>query len=103
MFPLIRHTFPDTHKLMQDNDPIHTSQAVKAFFEMEYINWWKPPPESPDMNPSEILWHDFIRCQVTPTTKAELILGIKQFWDTVDVTKHLRKVVPKMISLEGAA
>ena len=73
---------------MQSDDPKHTSQAVKACFEMEYINW-KPPPESPDMNPSEILWHElkeFIRCQVRPTAKAELILGIKQFWDTVDVS-----------------
>ena len=70
---------------------------------MECINWWKTPPESPDMNPIENLWHEFIRHEARPTTKSELILGIKQFWDTVDIINHLRKVVPKVILLEGAA
>ena len=112
LLPFIRHTFPDSHKLMQDNDPKHTSKAARRFFEMESINWWKTPPESPDTNPIENLWHElkeFIRREVRPTTKAELVLGIKKFWDTVDVTKcnkyinHLRKVVPKVITVEGAA
>ena len=86
LLPFIRHTFPESHKFMQDNDPKHTSRAAKEFFEMECINWWKTPPESPDMNPIENLWHElkeFIRREARPTTKSELILGIKQFWDTV--------------------
>ena len=112
LLPCIREKFPDHHKLMQDNDPKHTSKAAKQFFDMESVNWWKTPPESPDMNPIENLWHElkeFIRREVRPTTKTELVAGIKQFWDTVDVAKcnkyinHLRKVVPKVISLDGAA
>ena len=112
LLPFIRENFPDHHKLMQDNDPKHTSKAAKQFFDTESINWWKTPPESPDMNPIENLWHElkeFIRREVRPTTKTELVQGIKNFWDTVDVAKcnkyinHLRKVVPKVISLEGAA
>ena len=112
LLPFIRHKLPDGHKLMQDNDPKHTSRAAKGFFEKESINWWKTPPESPDTNPIENIWHElkeFIRREVKPTTKAELISGIKQFWDTVDIAKcnkyinHLRKVVPKVILLEGAA
>ena len=64
------------------------------------------------MNPIENVWHElkeFIRRDIKPTTKSELISGIKQFWNTVDTIKcnkyinHLRKVVPKVISLEGAA
>ena len=76
------------------------------------INWWKTPPESPDLNPIENLWHELKEhiCQeVKPKTKDELINGICEFWDTVDVHKctkyigHLRKVIPKVIEMEGAA
>ena len=41
--------------------------------------------------------------------KDELIQGILRFWGTVDTAKclkyigHLRKVIPKVIELEGAA
>ena len=41
--------------------------------------------------------------------KEELIDGIQKFWETVDQAKcekyigHLRKVIPKVIELEGSA
>ena len=62
--------------------------------------------ESPNLNPIENVWHElkeYIRCVV----KAELISGILEFWETVDVDKcrkyigHLKKVVPKVIELNG--
>ena len=43
---------------MQDNDPKHTSAAAREFFAENSINWWKTPPESPDANPIENLWHE---------------------------------------------
>ena len=76
------------------------------------IYWWKTPPESPDLNPIEKLWHElkeFIRRVVKPQTKGQLMDGIEQFWQTVDVSKckryigHLRKVIPKVIELNGEA
>lgn len=112
LLPFISDTYPDSHRFMQDNDPKHTSRAVKTFFENESINWWKTPPESPDMNPIENLWHElkkFIRREVKPTTKSGLVAGINQFWNTVDAQKcnkyinHLKKVVPRVISLDGVA
>ena len=69
-------------------------------------------PESPDANPIENLWHElkeFIRREVKPKVKADFVLGIQKFWATVDVQKcqkyigHLRKVVPKIIELNGLA
>ena len=86
--------------------------------------------ESPDLNPIENLWHElkeFIRREVKPRTKEELIDGIKAFWRTVTKEKctryilycntsdntcvmkiiflryirHLAKVIPKVLELNG--
>ena len=56
--------------------------------EDEGINWWRTPPESPDLNPIENTWHElkeFIRRVVKPQTKEKLI------------------VVPKVVVLNGEA
>uniref|UniRef100_A0A1X7V378 Tc1-like transposase DDE domain-containing protein n=1 Tax=Amphimedon queenslandica TaxID=400682 RepID=A0A1X7V378_AMPQE len=67
-------------------------------------NWLHTPPESPDINPIENLWHElkeYLRQDVKPKTKQEFVLGIIEFWETVDINKcrkyigHLRTVIPK--------
>ena len=73
------------------------------------IKWWPTPPESPDANAIENLWHamkEFIRREVKPKNKMELVNGITQFWRTVDRTmciKRIRKVLPRIIDLSGEA
>lgn len=110
LIPFINNNFPSGHKFMQDNDPKHRSSLAQNFFRANNVNWWKTPPESPDLNPIENLWHEVkehIRSQVKPKTKEELIDGIKGFWKTVGVRKctkyirHLRKVIPKVIEVQG--
>lgn len=95
---------------MQDNDPKHTSLHGKELLDHNSVNWWKTPAESPDMNPIENLWHElkeFIRREVKPRTKDELVDGISNFWETVTVEKcnryinHLNKVIPRVIELNG--
>ena len=112
LLPFLRKVYPTGHCFMQDNDPKHTSTAAKVFVESNGINWWKTPTESPDCNPIENLWHDlkeFLRREVKPKTKEELVTGSQQFWETVDVPKcrqyirHLRKVIPPIIELDGDA
>ena len=112
LLPFIATVYPDGHRLMADNDPKHTSKAAREFLEENGVYWWRTPAESPDCNPIENLWHEvkeFIRREVKPTTKQELIDGILSFWDTVDVDKcltyinHLRKVLPKVVEKKGAA
>ena len=52
---------------------------------------------------------EYLRREVKPTKKQELIDGIHAFWRTVDVAKckryirHLRRVLPRVIELQGAA
>ena len=62
------------------------------------------------MNPIENVWHElkeFIRREVKPHTKEELIEGIQSFWDSVDEFKciryidHLKKVLPRAIEVGG--
>ena len=112
LVPFLRKVFPDGHRLMQYYDPKHTSRHAEIFIGENGINWWKTPPESPHLNPIENLWHEikeYLRREVKPQTKEQLISSIEQFWSTVDIHKcnkyigHLRKVLPKVIQLDGEA
>ena len=113
LVPFIRDRFAcGEHSFMQDNDPKHVSRRAQQFFAENDINWWRTPPESPDCNPIENLWHelkDFLRAKVKPRNMAELKVGIKSFWSTVTRAKctkyinHLQKVIPKVIELNGDA
>ena len=80
LLPFLSEKFATGHRFMQDNDPKHTSWIAKGFFEENNVNWWKTAPESPDLNPVENMWHElkeFIRCQIKPQNKQELIDGIQ--------------------------
>lgn len=112
LVPFLNTRLDDGHRYMQDNDPKHTSRCARSYFEEKGINWWRTPPESPDLNPVENMWHELkehIRREVKPHTKDELINGIIQFWNTVSIAKcrkyinHLNKVIPRVIELNGEA
>ena len=95
LLPFIDHKYPEGHRFMQDNDPKHTSRLATSFFATNNVNWWRTAPESPDLNPVENLWHEikeYIRRDVKPKSKEELIKGIQSFWKTVDVVKCTRRV-----------
>ena len=113
LIPFIREKLPD-HRFMQDNDPKHTSRRAQAFFDTNNINWWRTPPESPDLNPIEDLWHElkfFLESKIKPRTKEELVDGIKKFW-AKKVTPEkcakyidhvLHKAIPAVVEAQGAA
>ena len=112
LLPFVHEVFPDGHRFMQDNDPKHNSKVGKDFLVASNINWWRTPPESPDLNPIENLWHElkeYLRREIKPKTKEELIRGIEVFWGSVSGEKcqkyirHLHRVIPKVIELGGAA
>ena len=114
LLPYIQEKFPSpsTHRFMQDNDPKHCSRYAQRFYEENGVNWWRTPPESPDLNPIENVWHElkeYLRREIKPTNKSELIDGISRFWLTMDVRKclryigHLKKVIPRVLKVNGNA
>ena len=83
LLPFVEAVYPDS---LQDNDPKHTSKLGQQFLSDNKITWWKTPPESPDLNPIENLWHErkeFLRREVKPKMKDELVEDIVHFWGSV--------------------
>jgi hypothetical protein len=86
--PSATRTFGPTESwwFMQDNDPKHTSKKVKAYLtskanagKMKLMNW---PPQSPDLNPLELLWEECDR-QVKlrkPTSLQQLEEEVRDVW-----------------------
>ena len=76
--------FPDGHRYWQDGDPKHTSAETIQFMHLNGINYFPTPPESPDLNPMEMVWNDlkyFLCTKVQPSTKNDLINGVHRFWN----------------------
>lgn len=113
LIPFLQEKFPAGHRLMQDNDPKHVSASTREFMRQNNINWWPTPPESPDLNPIENVWHGLklhLRKHVKPSNKEELIAGILEFWNSLltpemcgKYISHVHKVMPEVIVRWGAA
>ncbi len=66
----------------QDNDPKHTSNSTKKCFEDHGVTWiddW--PPQSPDLNPIEHLWHHLKLKLSAYDLRAK---GVHELWERVD-------------------
>ena len=105
LLPFIRR-FPRGHRLYQDNDPKHSSKLIGKFFEDKKVNWWYTPPESPDLNPIELVWgsmKNYLRNTWKPRNLEQLKEGIKNFWSTLtpeicrQYISHLKKVIPRVV------
>ena len=110
LLPFIQEVYPDGHRLYQDNDPKHTSICVSDFFEDNGVVWWPTPPESPDLNPIELIWgslKQYLRNTFKPNSLDELKQGIQQFWNSLTPTvcqkyiSHINKVIPKIVEVKG--
>ncbi|KAJ8027043.1 Transposable element Tc1 transposase [Holothuria leucospilota] len=113
LLPFGRKLFPEGFRLMQDNDPKHSSLFDRRYMEEAGIHWWKTPPESPDLNPIEKLWNElktFLRKEHKPRCKEDLVNGILKFWkERVTPAKcrkyisNLRKAILAFVENRGKA
>ena len=110
LLPFIVKIFTVSHRLMAINDIKHTSNRTRQFLEEHRVNWWRTPVGVPDLNPIKNLWHElneYLKREVKPKNKEELVRRINQFWKTVTplvCAKYigsLRKVISKVIEVGG--
>ena len=88
----------------QDNDPKHTSKLAKDWFEENGITVMDWPPQSPDLNPIEHLWHT-LKYQLRmyskpPESVAELWERVQDEWNKIPVetVQNLIDSMPKRIN-----
>ena len=70
----------------QDNAPIHKSKLAMVYFESVDMQLHEHPPQSPDLNPIEMLWA-IIKYRIDPDayhTRAEFIQGLTDIWDGIE-------------------
>jgi len=94
----------------QDGAPCHRPLLVKRYIK----RWLTPkllphPPQSPDLNPIELIWAQMkiLVERKTPRTKSELLEAILESWRQIDLGKiracidNLQKKIDKIIELNG--
>ena len=108
LIPFLAETGPTT-RFMQDNDPKHVSRSTRQWLIDHQVNWFPTPPESPDLNPIELVWHELksnIR-RTKPANKAELVQTIAAFWQNITPERctkyidHLQTVMPVVVEKLG--
>lgn len=91
----------------QDNDPKHTSKLCTGYLErkegdgvLEIMNW---PPQSPDLNPIELLWDELDRKvrDLKPTSLPGLWNSLNETWNNIQ-PQTLQKLVERLPKLCAA-
>lgn len=105
---LQRHAIPSGVQLIgrnfvfqQDNDPKHTSKLCTYYLKLKedigvlkILTW---PPQSPDINPIELLWDELDRRvkDLRPTSLGGLWNSLKEAWNNIGA-QTLRKLVERL-------
>ncbi|KAL6730675.1 hypothetical protein Aduo_001629 [Ancylostoma duodenale] len=99
-------------RLAQDNDPKHKSRYTTELLDMWNVHRIDWPPESPDLNPIELVWHQlkyYLRHAHKPHSKEELEEGILKFWTTKMTRtqcqiyiKHIHTAMRKVVAAKGS-
>jgi hypothetical protein len=117
---LQKHTIPSGTRLIgpkfilqQDNDPKHTSLLCKHYLEnkekaniLQTMEW---PPQSPDLNPIELLWDELDRKvrEMQPTSAKHLWECLQNAWESIPqsclskLTERMVRVCRAVITAKG--
>lgn len=92
----------DDFWFQQDNDPKHTAHNIKLWLLYNTKNQLQSPPQSPDLNPIELLW-DLLERKIRQhhiTSKEMLKNVISEEWGKISTeeTKKLVLSMPKRLS-----
>lgn len=97
----------------QDNDPKHTSKLCLNFLknkensgELKIMKW---PPQSPDLNPIELLWDELDRKvrKLNPTSSDDLWKALQTSWNNIPksvlekLIKRMPRVVKNIVAVRG--
>ena len=112
LLPFLQEVYPEGHRFQQDNDPKHCSKYTQQFFADKGVNWWKTPPESPNLNPIENICASlkhYLRHDYKLRNLDSLASGILKYWESLTPStcqhyiNHLHKVMPVVVAVNGAA
>ncbi|KAL4505428.1 hypothetical protein ABPG72_002490 [Tetrahymena utriculariae] len=95
--------------LLQDNAPCHNSKFTKAFLKSNSINTLSHPPNSPDLNPIELVWAILKRKveRMQPKNQEQLQQTIIECWESIEqkqiksCIQHFQKRIQEVYSLNG--
>lgn len=87
----------DSFVFMQDNDPKHTAKKTREFLSDSNILMLDWPPQSPDLNPIENLWHlvDIENSKNNKTNQNQFYEALVHSWDNIN-PELLKKLVESM-------
>lgn len=98
-------------QFMHDNDPKHTSKVCKEYLKLQEncrnlsVMIW--PPQSPDINPIELLWDEVDRRVRTkcPTSKTEMWNCLSSEWNNIqpEILENLIARMPRIVKAVIAA
>ena len=108
LVPFIQKSYPESHRLYQDNDPEHMSKNIQQFFQMNRINWWKSLTESPDLNPFKKVWGS-MKTYLRDKHELRYLEALKEgtYWKKLTpeactrYTDYLHKVMPVVVTEQG--
>ena len=66
----------------QDNDPKHTSKLAREWFQTNQIKLLSCPPQSPDLNLIEHIWH-YLKCKLNSYENP--LNGMIQLWECIEL------------------